>query len=103
MAFTHEPFPMEAVQFVALSHRVQRVAHYMAAMGLWCPPCTKGIPGPLPSSSCKCLHDVFGLFSGPSKVNDADLGSVIFPPRGEKRGVVGIYILCSYITTRSDY
>ena len=52
VAFAHEPFPTEAVQFVAPSHRVRRVAHYMAAMGLWRPPSTQGIPGPLPSSSC---------------------------------------------------
>ena len=47
VVFEHEPFPTEAVQFVAPSHRVRRAAHYMAAMGLWRPPCT-----PLPSSSC---------------------------------------------------
>ena len=50
--FAHEPFPTETIQFVAPSHRVRRAAHYMAAMGLWRPPCTQGIPGPLPSSSC---------------------------------------------------
>ena len=52
MAFDQEPFPTEAAQFVAPSHRVQRAAHYMAAMGLWRPPCTQGIPVPLPSSTC---------------------------------------------------
>ena len=52
VAFAHKPFPTEAVQFVAPSHRVRRAAHYMAAMGLWPPPCTQGIPGCLPSSSC---------------------------------------------------
>ena len=52
VAFDQEPFLTEAVQFVAPSHRVRRVAHYMAAMGLWRPPCTQGMPGPLPSSSC---------------------------------------------------
>ena len=52
VAFAHEPFPMEAVQFVAPSHRVRWAAHYMAAMGLWRPSCTQGIPGPLPYSSC---------------------------------------------------
>ena len=52
VAFAHKPFLTEAVQFVAPSHRVQRAAHYMAAMGLWRPPCTQGIPGPLVSSSC---------------------------------------------------
>ena len=52
VAFDQEPFPTEAVQFVAPSHRVRRAAHYIAAMGLWRPPSTQGIPGPLPSSSC---------------------------------------------------
>ena len=52
MAFTHKLVTTEAVQFVAPSHRVRRAAHYMAAMGLWRPPCTPEIPGPLPSSSC---------------------------------------------------
>ena len=52
VAFDREPLPTEAVQFVAPSHRVRQVAHYMAAMGLWRPPCTQGIYGPLPSSSC---------------------------------------------------
>ena len=52
VAFDQEPFRTEAVQFVAPSHRVRWAAHYMAAMGLWRPPCTQGIPGPQPSSSC---------------------------------------------------
>ena len=39
MAFDQEPFPTEAVQFVAPSHRVRRAVHYMAAMGLWRPQC----------------------------------------------------------------
>ena len=51
---------MEAVQFVAPSHRVRRAAHHMAAMGLGHPPCTQGVHGPLPSSSCNacmsCSH-----------------------------------------------
>ena len=45
-------FRQEAVQTVALAHRVRRAAHYMTAMGLWCPPSTQGIHGPLPSTSC---------------------------------------------------
>ena len=52
LAFTHKQFPMEAVQSVVPSHRVRRAAHYMSAMGLWCPPSTQGVPGPLTSSSC---------------------------------------------------
>ena len=56
VTFDREPFPSEAVQTVAPSHRVRRAAHYMAAMGLWRPPSAQGIHGPLPSSSCnQCL------------------------------------------------
>ena len=52
VAFAHKPFPTEAVQSMAPSHLVRRAAHYMAVMGLWRPPSTPGVPGPLPSSSC---------------------------------------------------
>ena len=52
LAFANEPFPTEAIQSVAPSHRVCRAAHYMSAMGLWRLPSTQGVPGPLPSSSC---------------------------------------------------
>ena len=52
LTFAHKPFPMEAVQSVAPSHRVRRAAHYMSAMGLWCSPSTQGVPVPLSSSSC---------------------------------------------------
>ena len=62
MAFAHEPFPTEAVQFVAPSHRVRRAAHYMADMELWRPPCTQGIPGPLPSSSCNACMTCLDCF-----------------------------------------
>ena len=67
LAFTHEPFPSEAVQSVAPSHRVRRAAHYMSAMGLWRPPITQGAPGPLLTSSCNacmmcsdCFPDLQG-------------------------------------------
>ena len=52
VTFDREPFPSDAVQNVAPTHRVRWAAHYMAAMGLWRPPSTQGIQGPLPSSSC---------------------------------------------------
>ena len=56
----------EAVQSVAPSHRVRRAAHYMAAMGLWRPPSTQGVPGPLPSSSCNdcmmCSCSILGVY-----------------------------------------
>ena len=50
LAFANEPFPSAAVQSVAPSHRVRRAAHYMSAMGLWRPPGTQGVYGPLPTS-----------------------------------------------------
>ena len=41
-----EPFPSDAVQNVAPTHRVRRAVHYMAAMGLWRPPSTQGFRAP---------------------------------------------------------
>ena len=72
VAFAHKPFLTEAVQFVAPSHRVRRAAHYMAAMGLWRPPCTQGFLDLTPVVVfMQRVHDVLGLLSGPSKVNNA--------------------------------
>ena len=48
VVFDRDPFPTEAVQFVVPSN----MAYYMVAIGLWRPPSTQGIHGPLPSSSC---------------------------------------------------
>ena len=100
VSFAHEPFPTEAVQFVVLSHRVRRMAHYMAAMGLWRPPCTRGMPGPLPSSSWNAFMTCSGLFSGSSEVNDADLGSVIFSLRGGggRKRVWLTFVFCVHIS-----
>ena len=50
------------------------------------------------STALQLQHDA-GLILSNLQV----LGSVFFSPRGEKRGVVGICVLCSYITTRPDY
>ena len=52
VAFGRRPFPANAMQQVVPSYRVRRVAHHMAAMGLWRPPITQGIRGPLPSATC---------------------------------------------------
>ena len=96
VAFMNKPFPTEAVQFVAPSHRVRRVAHYMAAKGLWRPPCTQGIPGPLLSSSCVHDHDVCGLLSRPSEVEKTETWCSVFPS-GEGQGCVTLcfmYITC---------
>ena len=62
VAFDREPFPSEAVQTVAPAHCVRRAAHFMAAMGLWRPPSTQGIHGPLPSSSCNTCMSCAGCF-----------------------------------------
>ena len=62
VAFDRETFPSEAVQYVTLSHRVHRAAHYMAAMGLWRPPSNPGVPGPLPSSSCNACMSCSDCF-----------------------------------------
>ena len=47
-----QPFPSSAVQQVIPSHRVRRVAHYMMAMGLWCPPVETVIRTPMSSVAC---------------------------------------------------
>ena len=64
-AFDREPFPTEAVQFVAPSHRVRRAADYMAAMGLWRPPSTQGFMAPcsrrLATRACP-VQTVFLIF-----------------------------------------
>ena len=52
LAFGQEQYPSEAIQSVAPSPRTRRAAHYMAAMGLWCPHGSQGTPGLLPMSSC---------------------------------------------------
>ena len=62
VALDRELFPSEAVQTVAPAHRVRRAAHYMAAMGLWRPPSTQGIHGPLPSSSCNACMSCADCF-----------------------------------------
>ena len=62
VAFGREPFPADAVQKVAPSHRVRRAAHYMAAMGLWRLFSTQGIQGPLPSASCNACMSCSDCF-----------------------------------------
>ena len=52
VAFGRRPFPADAMQQVVPSYRVRRAAHYMAVMGLWRPPTTQDIWGPLPSATC---------------------------------------------------
>ena len=59
------PFPTNAYASGDALHRVRRVAHYMTAMGLWRPPTTSEIQGPLPLVTCNacmlcsdCFPDV---------------------------------------------
>ena len=51
VAFGRAPFPADAMQQVVPSYRVRQAAHYMAAMGLWRPPSSQGVRGPLHSAS----------------------------------------------------
>ena len=50
--YAREPFPTDAVHFVTPGRKVRRAAHYMAAMGLWCPTSAPVFPGPISVSSC---------------------------------------------------
>ena len=56
------PFPADAMQQVVPSYRVRRVAHYMAAMGLWRPPSSQGIRGPLPLATCNACMSCSDCF-----------------------------------------
>ena len=57
VAFGRAPFPADAMQQVVPSYRVRLAAHYMAAMGLWRPPSSQGVWGPLPSATCNaCMQ-----------------------------------------------
>ena len=62
VAFGRGPFPVDAMQQVVPSYRVRRAAHYMAAMGLWRPPSTQGIRGPLPSATCNACMSCSDCF-----------------------------------------
>ena len=55
-------FLADAMQQVVPSYRVRRVAHYMAAMGLWRSPSTQGIRGPLPSATCNACMSCSDCF-----------------------------------------
>ena len=62
VAFGREPFPADAMQQVVPSYRVRRAAHYMAAMGLWRPPSTQRIRGPLLSATCNACMSCSDCF-----------------------------------------
>ena len=103
VAFAHNPFPTDAIQFVAPSHRVRQAAHYMAAMGLWRPPSTQGIPGPLSSTLCNACMTCSDCFPDLPKFTMPNSYSDLFPSGGGGGGTYGWhYVLCPYIPTRPD-
>ena len=58
----HDAFPADAMQRVVPSYRVRQAAHYMAAMGLWRPPSSQGVRGPLPSATCNACMSCSDYF-----------------------------------------
>ena len=56
------PFPTEAMHQVVPSYRVHRAAHYMTVMGLWWPPTTPEIRGPLPLATCNACMSCSDCF-----------------------------------------
>ena len=95
MAFDRESFPSEAVQYVTPSHRVRRVAHYMAAMGLWRPPSNPGVSGSLLSSSCNACLSCSDCFPNLPEVVGVDCSCVY--PDGMTWGEVNLKCYYVYI------
>ena len=62
VAFGRAPFLADAMQQVVPSYRVRQAAHYMAAMGLWRPPSSQGVRGPLPSATCNACMSCSDCF-----------------------------------------
>ena len=64
VVFGRAPFPADAMQQVVPSYtyRVRRAAHYMAAMGLWWPPSSQGVWGPLPLATCNACMSCSDCF-----------------------------------------
>ena len=56
------PFPTDTMQQVVPTYRVRRAAHYMIAMGLWRPPTTPEIRGPLPLATCNACMSCSDCF-----------------------------------------
>ena len=56
------PFPTNAMHQVMPSYRVRRAAHYMTAMGLWRPPITPEIRGPLLLATCNACMSCSDCF-----------------------------------------
>ena len=62
VAFGRRPFPADVMQQVVPSYRVRRAAHYVAAMGLWRPPTTQEVQGPLPLATCNACMSCSDCF-----------------------------------------
>ena len=62
VTFGRAPFPADAMQQVVPWYRVRRAAHYMAVMGLWWPPSSQGVRGPLPSATCNACMSFSDCF-----------------------------------------
>ena len=56
------PFPTNAMHQVMPSYRVRQAAHYMTAVGLWRPPITPEIRGPLPLATCNACMSCSDCF-----------------------------------------
>ena len=56
------PFPTNAMHQVMPSYRVRRAAHYMTALGLWRPPTTPELWGPLPLAMCNACMSCSDCF-----------------------------------------
>ena len=56
------PFPTDVMHQVMPSYRVRRAAHYMTAMGLWRPPTTPEVRGPLPLATCNACMSCSDCF-----------------------------------------
>ena len=59
---TMDAFPTDVMHQVMPSYQVRRAAHYMAAMGLWRPPTTPEVRGPLPLATCNACMSCSDCF-----------------------------------------
>ena len=56
------PFPTDAMHQVVPTYRVHQAAHYMTVLGLWRPPTTPEIRGPLPLVTCNACMSCSDCF-----------------------------------------
>ena len=62
VAFGRAPFPADAMQQVVPSYLVRWAAHYNRAMGLWWPPSSQGVRGPLSFATCNACMSCSDCF-----------------------------------------